>query len=348
LGENEYFKIITRENRRLLRDIVPLAKPLSIFIEITNICNFRCAPCVHGSEKTRNDLKPFKHMEMDLYKKIIYEIKNWEGVKLSLLRLAVLGEPLAHPQFVDMVRIAKENNVANRVDTFSNGSLLTEQLCEKIVEYELDYIRFSIYSVLNEKHKRVTQTNIDVKKIRDNIATLKKIKVNKNSEKPYILVKMFDSYDEENEIFKSMYEGIADEIGFEKVHNATQYSGNDLINAYYQNDKLEDYTLQEYKKNLNNFITCPRPFMALVINNIGDVLMCTHDAPKATKIGNCQNNTLEEIWNSDELYQFRKMQLSRDHSNILCKNCDWYKLFPMEDNIDGLPIEIFKPKKESR
>jgi hypothetical protein len=36
---------------------------------------------------------------------------------------------------------------------------------------------------------------------------------------------MFDTYGPENDVFFEMYRGIADEVGLEKVHNATRYSG---------------------------------------------------------------------------------------------------------------------------
>lgn len=340
------FKIINRENRRHLRDLLPLKKPFSIFIEPTNICNFRCTPCVHGSDTTRNDLKPFKHMDMEIFKKIISDIKNWEGGKLRLLRLAILGEPLLHPQFTEMVRIAKETDVAERVDTFSNGSLLTKEISEKLVDHGLDYIRFSIYSVLHDRHKEVTQVDCEINQIRHNIATLKKIKDAKRSQIPYVLVKMFDSFSEENEVFVNMYKDIADEVGFEKVHDATKYTENNLIKAYYKDEKIEKLVRAEYKKNLNNLTVCPRPFMALSINSCGDVLMCTHDAPRATKIGSVEKNSLEEIWNSEELFEFRKMQLlGNQHENRLCKNCDWYKLYPEEDNVAGFPIERLRTIK---
>jgi len=344
-GDERDFKIITRHDRRILKDMLPLKKPLSVFIEPTNLCNFRCVPCVQGDQKTRNDLKPFGHMNLDLFKKIISEIKNWEGDKLRLLRLAVLGEPFLHPQMTDMIRIAKDADIASRVDTFSNGSLLTEAISTKIVDYGLDYIRFTIYSVLNERHKEVTKATCDIHTIHNNIRILRMIRDAKKKSNPYIFVKMFDTYGEENDIFFQMYKDVADEIGLEKVHDATKYSGNDLIKAFYKNDRYEQVTRAEFQKGLHNHMACPRPFMAMVISSMGDVVMCTHDAPRATKVGDVKNNTLEEIWNSDKLFEFRKMHLSgRKHENLLCRNCDWYKLFPIEDNVDGVPVEKFRPR----
>ena len=86
------------------------------------------------------------------------------------------------------------------------------------------------------------------------------------------------------------------------------------------------------------------PFMAMVINNIGDCLMCTHDPVKGTKIGNTYESTLQELWNGENMFQFRKMLLeNRKHENRLCANCDWFKLFPEEDNVDGFPVERLRP-----
>lgn len=338
------FTIISHD-RRALREMLPLSKPLSLFIEPTNVCNFRCAPCVHGSENTRSDLKPLRHMEMSLYEKLIRELAEWHGPRLKLLRLAMLGEPLATPAFCDMVRIAKEADVAERVDTFSNGSLLTQDVARRLIEYDLDVVRFSIYAAEDERHHDVTRTKCDVGTIRDNIKRLREMRDAAGKSSPYIFVKMFDSYTDENETFFDLYQGIADEVGLEKVHNATNYSGNDLVKMYYQDDEKELQANCEYKDSLDKArIACPRPFMSMVINNIGDCLMCTHDPAKGTKIGNACESTLPELWNGESMFEFRSMLLEdRRSENRVCSRCDWFQLFPEEDNVDGFPVERLLP-----
>jgi radical SAM protein with 4Fe4S-binding SPASM domain len=338
------FTIISHD-RRPLRDMLPLGKPLSLFVEPTNICNFHCTPCVHGSKNTLNDLKPLRHMEMALFRKLIHELKGWEGPQLKLLRLALLGEPFTNPEFCEMIRIAKEANVAERVDTFSNGSLLTQEVSAKLIEYGLDTIRISIYAAEDNHHRKVTRTRCSVGKIRDNIKRLRDMRDSQGKTKPYIFVKMFDTYSDENETFFNIYGSIADEIGLEKVHNATNYSGNDLVNMYYRDPEKERQANHEYTSSLNqDRIACSRPFMAMVINNIGDCLMCTHDPAKGTKIGSSRESTLQELWNGKNMFRFRKMLLeNRKHDNRICANCDWFKLFPEADNVDGFPVEKLRP-----
>jgi radical SAM protein with 4Fe4S-binding SPASM domain len=343
--KNKTFTIISQENRRKLRGMLPLAKPLSLFIETTNLCNFRCTCCGHGNPSTRNDLKPLMNMSMELFTKIISELKDWKGNKLKLLRLAVLGEPFVHPQILEMIKTAKDADIADTVDIFSNGSLLTEEISSKLIEFGLDRIRFSIYSVLPDRHKEVTQTNFDVLKIRDNIKRLRELRDSKSISKPFIFVKAFDTYGEENNVFTEMYKDIADEVDFENVNDATLYNGNNLIKAFFKDREIENKVRTNFKNSLNTHRACPRPFMALVINSNGDVLMCTHDYPKATKIDNVRTNRIRDVWEGKELFEFRKMLLEdRRHENRLCKNCDWFKLFPPEDNVDGLPVEMFAPK----
>ncbi|MBF0594323.1 MAG: SPASM domain-containing protein [Candidatus Omnitrophica bacterium] len=334
------FTIISHD-RKPLREMLPLQKPLSLFIEPTNLCNFRCTPCVHGSDNTRNDLKPLKHMDMALFKKLILELKEWPGPKLKLLRLAMLGEPFINPDFCEMVRIAKEAEVAERVDTFSNGSLLTPDIAVKLITYGLDAIRFSIYAAQDKHHREVTRTDCSVAKIQANIKQLRDTRDRSGAEKPYIFVKMFDTYSDENTIFFDLYQGIADEIGLEKVHNATNYSGNDLVNMYYNDPVKELQSRREYQASLNTGrAVCSRPFMSMVINNIGDCLMCTHDPAKGTKIGNANDTSLQDLWRGDNMFAFRKMLLEgRKHENRICANCDWFKLFPQEDNVDGFPVD---------
>jgi radical SAM protein with 4Fe4S-binding SPASM domain len=346
VSDRPHFTIINQRGRRVLKSLLPLAKPLSLFIEPTNRCNFRCRCCGHGNPSTRDDLKPLVHMEMGLFRKLVSELERWEGDTLKLLRLAVLGEPFMHPQLLEMIRLAKEARIAECVDTFTNGSLLTADVCRKLVEHGLDSIRVSIYSVLPERHRQVTQTRFDVKRIHDNIRRLREIRDSMASSRPFICVKMFDAHGEENRIFLDLYRGIADELDLENVNDATLYNGSDLIGAFYNDSSVESETRRRFRGSLNSHVACPRPFMALVVASNGSVLMCTHDYPRATKIGDATKSTLQEIWNGEELFEFRKMHLLGDKErNLLCRRCEWYKLFPPEDNVDGFPIDRLAPQR---
>lgn len=340
MDHNENFTIINKEKRQILRDVLPLQKPLALFIEPTNICNFKCKPCAHGQEKNCEDLKPFMHLDFSLYEKMIKDITAWDGPKLKLLRLTALGEPFMNPKMCKMIKMAKDAEIAERVDLFSNGSLLTEKISRDIIDSGLDFIRISIYAVMPDRHAEVVQNPFSVQRIRENVAMLRRLRDEAGKTKPFIQVKMFDTYSYENDVFVAMYKDIADEVGFEKVHDATKYNDSDLVGAYYTNLEDARRTREEFASSLNDFKTCPRPFMAMVVCANGDVVMCTHDAPRATRIASVKEQTLPEIWNGHALYKFREMLLTGNKDkNRLCRHCEWFRLFPPEDNVDGFPLE---------
>ncbi len=333
------FNIISQERQNLL-SLLPLKKPLSMFIETTNICNFRCSVCIQGAEETRKDLAPFKHMDFSDFKKIIEDIKSWNGPKLKLLRLAFHGEPFMQKDFAKFAKFAVDSQVAEKIDTFSNASLMDKEQANAILESGIDAIRFSIYSVINDRHKEVTRRDVPVEAIRDNILYLKEERYRRGLDKPFIFVKAFDNYNEENDLFFSMYKDIADKVDLEKVHNATKYKDIDLMGKYYKNSDVKEQNKENFSSNLHNFIACPRPFMSMVVNVHGNCLMCTLDAPSYTKIGNIHEKHLQEIWSGKEAFEFRKLQLEGNkEQNSLCRACDWFKLFPVEDCVDSFPVE---------
>ncbi|HJZ13205.1 MAG TPA: SPASM domain-containing protein, partial [Acidobacteriota bacterium] len=56
---------------------------------------------------------------------------------------------------------------------------------------------------------------------------------------------------------------------------------------------------------------------------------------------NMDERSLRDIWNSDEWFEFQKMQLQdRKHENSSCARCNIYRSdHYTKDNIDGFPIE---------
>jgi len=54
------------DNRSLLSEILPLKLPLSLNIEPTNLCNFRCVHCVQSFSDYENFAGYKGNMDMDL------------------------------------------------------------------------------------------------------------------------------------------------------------------------------------------------------------------------------------------------------------------------------------------
>lgn len=111
--------------------------PKILQIEPTNHCNFSCIMCMRNFFKT--DLR---HMNTDLYKKILKESIG----RIEKLDLYGQGEPLVNPNFIKMVRLAREK-LGSNVELFlsTNGSLLTSKIANKLlIDLKVNDISFSV------------------------------------------------------------------------------------------------------------------------------------------------------------------------------------------------------------
>jgi radical SAM protein with 4Fe4S-binding SPASM domain len=332
-------------NRNNLRDVIPLIKPYTLIIEPTNMCNFRCVQCFQSIREDNYFNINKIPMNLDYFNEIIEQMKHWKGPKLKVLKLSLYGEPLMNPDFCRMLKIAKEAEIAERIETTTNASLLNEEICAKIVENGLDYMRVSIYSAIEDRHKTITNSQISVKKIHDNLLTLKKSKEKYNSVTPFVGVKMLDTYGEENDIFEDTYRDVADEIYIDKPHNWIPYKEKDFIRDLYGNE-LEK-AKKDLKESSSNRVACTLPFYTLAVRSNGDVSPCCIDWIGGTNIGSIKDERLENIWYGDNMLCFRKMQLeNRKRENISCSSCQLYlNDYYTRDNIDGFPVEKLKYMK---
>ncbi|MFC2044062.1 radical SAM protein, partial [Chloroflexota bacterium] len=110
--------------------------PDTIWIELTNHCNFKCKYCPISTGLRRNQ----GFISLDLFQKIINDISQF--MKGKWISLHFLGESLLHKKVDELVRIAKAKGI--KVLFFTNGSLLTVDLFEKLCHSGLDRLTFSL------------------------------------------------------------------------------------------------------------------------------------------------------------------------------------------------------------
>lgn len=337
------FSRLRKSQRHDLKEVIPLQKPFSITIDPSSICNYRCVHCLHGNETTSR-LIDKRLMKGADFNRLIDDIAEWPGPRLKVIKLYNCGEPLLNPELTAMVKYAKDADVSERIDLTSNGALLTPQISERLVECRLDYLRVSISSPIQEKHEKITGSHISVDAIYDNLSYLKEVRARRRSEKPFVAAKMFlPPSEEERKLFLDRFSAVADELFFEKLHNFSDLSGTDFIGAYYGDRTGEAMPLSGEAVSKK---ACPWPFMTLTVQSNGDTHVCCVDWLGNTRLGNVFKQSLEEIWEGDALYEFRKMQLeSRRHENASCRSCGVYLSDDFTvDNVDGFPVEKLRRK----
>ena len=119
----------------------PAGRVRLLQIEPTTRCNYTCGFCV-GRHLDQSDLSldTFRHA-LDLLP------------ELERLEIHGEGEPLMHPDFFEMARLARERGI--RLSTITNGSLFSTERIEQILESGLDTLFVSIESPREEEFRDI-------------------------------------------------------------------------------------------------------------------------------------------------------------------------------------------------
>jgi MoaA/NifB/PqqE/SkfB family radical SAM enzyme len=103
-------------------------------VEPTTRCNFTCAFCA-GRHLAQRDI------DFDVFEAALRCFP-----RIRHLELQGEGEPLLHPRFFDMVRLAKRLHPEVRVSTVTNGSLLSRENIDQILDAGLHKLHVSLES----------------------------------------------------------------------------------------------------------------------------------------------------------------------------------------------------------
>ncbi|QHI71950.1 radical SAM/SPASM domain-containing protein [Aminipila terrae] len=299
------------QERKILSDLVPLAVPFSVYAFVTNFCNFKCIYCGHslGTEKMKEEYN-FIHEQMTLetFKEIVDQLCHF-GQKIKLFSLTGHGEPLLNQQLPQMIAYAKKKQVAERIEIISNGSLLTNQLSDKLIEAGLDCIRISLQGLNSKKYKEICGYNLDFQQYLNQLSYFYKRKGNCQ-----LFVKIMDVALEENEenVFYEMFDNICDRMFIEQCRPV--YSGVQLTEHM-------EVTADRYGQIHLPREVCPLCFFMLGILPNGDVKPCD-SVYTPVLLGNIFKNNLQEMWNGGKLKDFQIMQLQKKRCDIkYCNVC---------------------------
>jgi MoaA/NifB/PqqE/SkfB family radical SAM enzyme len=99
-----------------------------VYVEITSACNLACATCIRQTWD-----EPLGHMPLARYMQLLDGLPagTQSPGRPVTLSLSGFGEPLVHPEFLTLVRLAREQGV--RVEVITNGTLLDAALARELV-----------------------------------------------------------------------------------------------------------------------------------------------------------------------------------------------------------------------
>ncbi|MCP4682396.1 MAG: radical SAM protein, partial [Desulfobacterales bacterium] len=105
-----------------ITDVVKKGRLLSMEMEFSRHCNFRCPYCYVPQKPSFKD-----ELSVETIQDVILQAKG-----LGAKRIIILGgEPSIYPHILDMIRFIRENNL--EVEMFTNGSGVTPEFAENLI-----------------------------------------------------------------------------------------------------------------------------------------------------------------------------------------------------------------------
>jgi radical SAM protein with 4Fe4S-binding SPASM domain len=282
-----------------------------LYIEISNICNLQCTFCPEV-------IREKKILNIDDFKKFALQARPLT----KQICLHLMGEPLAHPQFSEIMQICDELGL--KIFLTTNGTLLKKHSSGLAGWKSLEQINFSVHSYFANPAKMTLQDYMNP------ILDFCDLARN-NGSNFYINLRLWN----------------LEKTNAQKQQNLQVFS---IIKGHFQVNLNEnvDVTLNKSKKireklyvhfdtefiwpSLDQKIrskegTCYGLRKQLAIHANGDVVPCCLDKESVLKIGNIHENPLNSLLQSKRAVQikqgFERNQLVED----LCQKCQYADRF---------------------
>jgi radical SAM protein with 4Fe4S-binding SPASM domain len=273
--------------------------PINLQIENTNSCNAQCIMCPHTKMQRKQSIMSFEN-----FKKICQNILPYE--KIKLITITGFGEPFVDSGMIEKIKWLNEEYPKIKVDIYTNASLLTKEISNKILDLNLHKINFSINGTKNS-YKKIM--GLDYGKTKKNIIYFLKREKEKKQTFPLTNISLM--------VLKENKEEIEEVVNFwqDKV---------DSIMAYLPSDWAGKLNIDTAVKNPFKFKRwpCGALWKNITVDVEGNVIMCCRDYESIVKFGNVLKQNIKKIKNSKKFRDLQKKQKKHDFSTPICKTCD--------------------------
>ncbi|MDP8254652.1 MAG: radical SAM protein [Candidatus Alcyoniella australis] len=295
---------------RLAARVAPrlLPFPRYLHVEITNRCNMRCVMC----PREQMD-RPTGLIDQGLFRRIVDQAAQHANL-IEGVALMGLGEPLLHPQFVELTKLAADAG-APHLYTSTNAALLDQAMARRLLESQaLERIIFSLDGTKPETYEAIRRHG-DFAAVTSNIRGFLAAKAACGASLPRttLQILVMDSTSDELEPFLEQWVpllGPTDDILVKEV---------DTFGGQVEDRRVVDRTPAKR-------FACRQLYKDMSISWDGRVTVCCKDVLYRLEVGNVRDSTLEQLWRCAGWQRIRELhEQGRWDELTPCDGCnEWY------------------------
>jgi radical SAM protein with 4Fe4S-binding SPASM domain len=306
------------------------SEPVIYNIETTNACNMKCRMCPRTTKMTRpittmgqesfvriiDQLRPHSKSNWEKWEKFVSEHYGIQSTDMSenhfflyiipkVIQLHGYGDPLLDRNIHENVRLLNERGFQSYFSC--NPSNIDMNKTIKMLEYGLDYIKYSIESVDDEVFKGIRGNESNFSKSYKNILELLNLKEKKGHKTIFVITMLDLNRNQQQEEFHKL---------LETFKNLDVY-------IYLKSEDQQWYRKDFHgTKSIHWSEVCKHPWMSMTIKSNCEVVMCMEDYNNEIVLGNIDKNTLYDIWNGPEYTKFRKDHFLKTPKIKCTEECD--------------------------
>jgi len=298
-----------------LKTIIPA--PRSVKIELSPRCNFRCGFC-SLSARTK---QPTKDMDFELFKRITKEMLDAGVEEIGVF---YIGESTINPVLLEKAILYLKEIKMPYVFLTSNGSLATPELVDNIMLAGLDSLKWSVNAC--DEGQFTTIMSSPARMFRNTLNNIKEAWRIRN-EYGYD-TKLYASsiqYDDKQQ--KKMEQFLKENIipYVDKHYWLPLYSM-----ASFATKREEEFGFKPTAGNqgrlnaLRDPLPCWSVFTEGHVRADGGLTVCCFDGSGKFQVGDLNNQSFMEAWNSKGFQKFRAAHLEKNVKNMPCESCIAY------------------------
>ena len=299
--------------------------PMMVVLSFIYVCNAGCPNCPYNNSDIREDYADALFMPDDLFKRIADECGQYG----AMMRISGGGEPMLHPNAVELLEYAKAKGA--KIGLITNGSAFAEGDLERLISAGVDAIEFSVDAGDAETYAW-SRPGLDWDTLNANVRKAVEIR-NRLGSPTRVVVSAINQAGVDMDKVEAHWNHIADKVQIRKY-----------LTWGYNEDHSADPTAYLPPEER---IPCPWLFERFNIDSRGFATICGEDLAFAEKFANVYERNIKDIWHGPEFARLRMLHLTgRGNEIAFCAKCPDWKYRSWEYNYWKIMRDADATKKE--